>query len=423
MQNDRYVSISESKSIRSLVIDCGKESEGIDLNPAYQRDVVWTEEKKKAFINSVHLGIVPTNVIFNLDSNTNVQVCIDGKQRITSLVEFCQNKFPLEIEDNDEQIYYNKVPEEATDGTDTNKCRTMTPQERQKFENTSISVVKYNDLTYDDQRNIFHRIQHGTVISQGELALSVFNTDSICKLFSEFSNKKMQSVNHFVKGKKDRKNHIALLMMLAYILEGPAYSTLPQSVPTVKNRNTFIEKYKTDTQMKTMIKSFEQKVNVLFSKELLNDPKLAKELMSATKPVFFSIFICYKFHKYDVTIMTKDQITELKNIIYNTLKYIKDNKGKIATTIKSIDQIFTNAIDTVSKTIEVDDDLEDIPYCENSTNGEPDKPLEEDEETITVPGKIEKPVKSTKTAKAAKPTKSTKTAKTAKPTIAKSKTE
>ena len=36
----------------------------IELNPIYQRKIVWTDEMMAHFIDSVYKGIIPTNIIF-----------------------------------------------------------------------------------------------------------------------------------------------------------------------------------------------------------------------------------------------------------------------------------------------------------------------------------------------------------------------
>ena len=44
----------------------GKVSHGkINIKPVYQRAVVWSEDMSREFINSVYLGIIPTNIVFH----------------------------------------------------------------------------------------------------------------------------------------------------------------------------------------------------------------------------------------------------------------------------------------------------------------------------------------------------------------------
>ncbi len=74
--------------------------------------IIWTDgtislnnqfgwlDSKSDFIDSVMRGIVPNNLIFNNDIDKEHEVCIDGKQRITSLIEFKQNKISVQIEED-----------------------------------------------------------------------------------------------------------------------------------------------------------------------------------------------------------------------------------------------------------------------------------------------------------------------------------
>ena len=65
-------------------------SKGMNL----QRDLVWSQEQKEAFIESiiVRRNIPPISVI--LDNNEIYQV-IDGKQRLTTLLAYLEGKFSL----------------------------------------------------------------------------------------------------------------------------------------------------------------------------------------------------------------------------------------------------------------------------------------------------------------------------------------
>jgi uncharacterized protein with ParB-like and HNH nuclease domain len=94
----------------------------LDLDPEYQRDVVWDEKRASALIQSLFrkllesivilmliLGLegffIPP-VIFNVvrqytvddDGNSvrrNFRVCVDGKQRLSSIVKFMNGEVPV----------------------------------------------------------------------------------------------------------------------------------------------------------------------------------------------------------------------------------------------------------------------------------------------------------------------------------------
>ena len=82
----KFKSTSTDKSIRDMIRDI--EENVIELNPKYQRKgTIWSLENKSDFIDSVYTGIVPSRILYNINKKHRY-ICIDGKQRITTLVEF-----------------------------------------------------------------------------------------------------------------------------------------------------------------------------------------------------------------------------------------------------------------------------------------------------------------------------------------------
>lgn len=74
---------------------------GIDLDPPYQRGFVWNEERQIGVIDSLFQGYYVPGLIFNRRVETifgNIRketlVCIDGKQRLTSVKRFTEGLFP-----------------------------------------------------------------------------------------------------------------------------------------------------------------------------------------------------------------------------------------------------------------------------------------------------------------------------------------
>jgi len=72
-----------------------------------QRDFVWTIQQKRELINSILIGRhIPHCAILNIidknDCESDIWQIIDGKQRLSTMVEFYQNLFTIEIDG----IYY-----------------------------------------------------------------------------------------------------------------------------------------------------------------------------------------------------------------------------------------------------------------------------------------------------------------------------
>jgi len=77
-------------SILSKMID----NESIDLNPDFQRNLVWNSFQKSRLIESILLRIPLPMFYFAEDEEGNLSV-VDGLQRISTIKEFMDNKFPL----------------------------------------------------------------------------------------------------------------------------------------------------------------------------------------------------------------------------------------------------------------------------------------------------------------------------------------
>lgn len=71
------------------------EKESIILNPDFQRGNVWTNGKQKSeLIESILMGI-PLPAIYLFETTEGKKEVVDGRQRITTLIEFMNNEFSL----------------------------------------------------------------------------------------------------------------------------------------------------------------------------------------------------------------------------------------------------------------------------------------------------------------------------------------
>ncbi len=96
---------------------------GVDMNPEYQRDLVWTLEDKVKLIDSIFNDVEIGKFAFVLRSfeeeqergdNKHYEI-LDGKQRLTALCEFYEDKFEYKGKKYSEmntydQYYFNSFP-------------------------------------------------------------------------------------------------------------------------------------------------------------------------------------------------------------------------------------------------------------------------------------------------------------------------
>ena len=69
---------------------------GLDMDPDYQRGYVWTQEDKENLIDSIFNNIDIGKFVFihKPISSEYLYEVLDGKQRITAICEFYENRFP-----------------------------------------------------------------------------------------------------------------------------------------------------------------------------------------------------------------------------------------------------------------------------------------------------------------------------------------
>lgn len=70
-----------------------------EFNPVYQRELVWTTEKKQAFIKKLIIGdidLCPTLIMPPFKKGRREFEVLDGKQRMMAVIQFIQGQFPVE---------------------------------------------------------------------------------------------------------------------------------------------------------------------------------------------------------------------------------------------------------------------------------------------------------------------------------------
>jgi hypothetical protein len=236
----------------------------IILDTEFQRDVVWSVDKQCHFIESIMKGIIPTNIILN--NNRNKSECIDGKQRITSIILFIENKIEI-MDDNNSPI----------------KFKDLNNDIKSFFLSASIPLVEYKELTYDQQRDIFERIQNGVALTQGELVLSQFKSKSFVKEYSKFCEKFAVQLGKYFN--VNRREHYLFIIHLLYL-------TIKKSIIFSKSKiRDFVSELESNNHklFNENKNNIEQILNELFNSELLNHKKIIE--LTISKLLLFAI--CY----------------------------------------------------------------------------------------------------------------------------------
>lgn len=108
IKNDNIRIVCTTRCISSF-IDSIRANE-LDLNPSYQRDIVWNWAQKEALIRSIFHNINVGDFLINKRESCGGDgkpqkpyEVIDGKQRITAIAEYYYNMFPAY------GLYYNEL--------------------------------------------------------------------------------------------------------------------------------------------------------------------------------------------------------------------------------------------------------------------------------------------------------------------------
>ncbi|CAO3596203.1 unnamed protein product [Absidia cylindrospora] len=102
------------------------------------------------------------------DKGKQIRVCIDGKQRLTSILRFTKNEIPYLDESTGvvEEVYFGP----ATDNTVRDKIdqRYLSEEARDNFNDTELVMIEFSDLDEDQELEIFARVQMGVSITSAE---------------------------------------------------------------------------------------------------------------------------------------------------------------------------------------------------------------------------------------------------------------
>ena len=207
---DKLKSTTHVMTVDTYTADLIKNTKNIKLNPIYQRGIVWSSRQQSEYIQSVLYNKAPHNIIFNIDKK-KVRTCIDGKQRSMSLLLFRQNKIPLLYKKK--EIYFSELPEDP----DEEKMIKLTKQQRKVFLDRKIGVVDYEQLSYDNQRNLFYHLQFGSPLSNGEKVVALLKKKPNAVMFNNFCSRYANDMKKFVK--TNRKDHCRVIVQYLYMVK------------------------------------------------------------------------------------------------------------------------------------------------------------------------------------------------------------
>ena len=137
----------------------------LNMKPSYQRNIVWTDRQKSYLIDSVLNGypIPEIYVQEEIDENgSSNYVIVDGQQRMRAVLEFLNDKFPMNKDDSPEF--------EGAFFKDLNA------DQKRAFFRYNFVVRALPELTEEDIREIFKRLNRNVMnLNKQELRNAVYS--------------------------------------------------------------------------------------------------------------------------------------------------------------------------------------------------------------------------------------------------------
>ena len=143
----------------------------MNINPDYQRDVVWSESRMIHLIDSLFNNYYVPPLIFKVVSGLKPgtterrrwRTCIDGKQRLTTISKFFDGEIPY-IDKKRQRWYYCDPP----NSTSRTTRRLLSEDEKDFINNVQIVNIEFETLTEEQEEDMFQRVQLGVPLTVGE---------------------------------------------------------------------------------------------------------------------------------------------------------------------------------------------------------------------------------------------------------------
>ncbi|ARJ55993.1 DUF262 domain-containing protein [Campylobacter cuniculorum] len=205
-----------------------QEKGDIEISPEFQRENVWKEKQKSELIESVLMGI-PIPVFYFFESkDTKIQI-VDGRQRISTFIDFMNDKFELKQLNIIKDIISKKFSD-------------LTAIQKRKIEDYQIDIYTIQPPTPEQVKfNIFDRVNRGgTQLNNQEMRNALYQGKSteLIKNLSELEIFKKATGNS-IKPKRMKDRYIILRFIGFYLY---FYRILPNDIQYKGNINEFLSK-------------------------------------------------------------------------------------------------------------------------------------------------------------------------------------
>ncbi|KAJ4329575.1 hypothetical protein N0V87_010738 [Didymella glomerata] len=210
----------------------------IDVDPEYQRDVVWTADRMTGLINSLMEKFYIPPIILNKKPRPNpdtsgpqeVYVCVDGKQRLSSVLAFIKGMIPCH-DRNGEKWYFSEIE-------GGKRRRILSEQQQREFLHKDFVTFEYNNLSPEQEEDLFARVQMGVQLNLAEkMRASTGPWQELARLFVD----NFPTVFELIKDRARSKDFQLALSCFSQIVEC-MHPTAANGVPILKTNHTHLPK-------------------------------------------------------------------------------------------------------------------------------------------------------------------------------------
>lgn len=196
------------------------EKKTLDLEHVVQRGYVWSTLQASLLINSLISQVYPIPPLYCLkvpgEKETTYSV-LDGKQRLLSILSYCQNEFPLDEDTpsvmwDDEELeiancYFDDLPQDV----------------QQEILHYKLLIYGFEDISNDEIGELFYRLNNGYLLNKTQKSLSCIDFDNVSFIKDILGSKFFNEYCKFTKLQRKNSADLATLLQAMILFHNKYY--------------------------------------------------------------------------------------------------------------------------------------------------------------------------------------------------------
>lgn len=303
----QIIATPSTKKISELYSRLSGENPTLILQPEFQRKVVWNDEHKEKFIETLLKGL-PVPEIYIAQSGIDVErietqeVVVDGQQRLSTILQYI-------TEEDDSEVFGKIVP----------KFKQLTKEtDRRDFLNYNIVIRDLGDISAEEIREIFRRINLTRyALTDIELQNAIYDGAFITTAKEIVEMTELNKLPFLTDSKLTRMEdlHFVLLILSTVVREGYFSRDTEVEKCIVEFNNEFLNK-----------DMYKEKVVSVFA--YIQDLNIELDSIWLRKSNYFSLFveIYNRYNDVDKQTLKQKLIDFEANILVNKNGSKEDNE-------------------------------------------------------------------------------------------------